>query len=199
MPGIPEPSHAARGDSDIGPRHRCRGAHARERRRHLHLGLGLRLTATSLTKPRTIVLLLGLISVADAQDLGEAPYLAENDAAMTAMMTGMAIKPSGDVDRDFAATMIAHHQGAIDMAEAELRHGTNEKLRRIAQEIVVDQMQEIAAMQLAVGNPPPPSRAAPTQIEPASLPPMQPPSMSFHDHSLTVRGPKAMPPGLATK
>jgi len=48
--------------------------------------------------------------------------------------------------------MIAHRQGAIDMAEAELRYGHNEHLRRLAQEIIIDQQQEIAAMQLAVGH-----------------------------------------------
>ena len=98
----------------------------------------------------------------------EAPFLTENDAAMATMMRGMAIKPSGDVDADFAAMMIPHHQGAIDMAEAELRHGRNETLRRIAQEIVVEQQQEIAAMRLALGQPLPPSAPSPTQAAPVS-------------------------------
>ena len=69
------------------------------------------------------------------------------------MMNGMADKPTGDIDRDFVAMMIPHHQGAIDMAVIELRYGKNEQLRRIAQEIIVDQMQEIAAMKLAIGEP----------------------------------------------
>jgi hypothetical protein len=93
----------------------------------------------------------------------EARFLSENVGAMTRMMTGMEIKPSGDVDQDFAAMMIPHHQGAMDMAQAELRHGHNEQLRRIAQEIIVDQQQEIAAMRLALGQPLPPSVAAPDQ------------------------------------
>ena len=93
----------------------------------------------------------------------EAPYLAENDAAMTKMMNAMTVKPTGDVDRDFVAMMTPHHQGAIDMAVALLRYGRNERLRRLAQEIIVTQQQEIAAMQLAVGNPLPPSKASPTQ------------------------------------
>jgi uncharacterized protein (DUF305 family) len=95
---------------------------------------------------------------------GEEPFLLENDTAMHKMMAGMDIKPSGDVDRDFAAMMIAHHQGAIDMALAELRHGTNEQLRRIAQEIIVSQQQEIAAMHMALGEPLPPSSPAPTHV-----------------------------------
>jgi len=93
----------------------------------------------------------------------EAPFLAENDAAMTRMMNDMAVKPTGDVDRDFVAMMIPHHQGAIDMAVAVLRYGHNEQLRRLAQEIIVTQQQEIAAMRLAIGEPLPPSAPAPTQ------------------------------------
>jgi YVTN family beta-propeller protein len=42
--------------------------------------------------------------------------------------------------------MIAHHQGAIDMAVAEIRFGQNEQLRRLAQEIVVTQQEEIRVM-----------------------------------------------------
>jgi len=92
-----------------------------------------------------------------------AEFRAENAAAMGKMMAGMSIKSSNDVDRDFARMMIPHHQGAIEMAEAELRHGHNEQLRRIAQEIIVDQQQEIAAMRLALGDALPPSIAAPTR------------------------------------
>ena len=88
-----------------------------------------------------------------AADDEEAPFLAENEAAMSRMMAAMAVKPSGDVDKDFVATMVPHHQGAIEMAQAELRHGRNEQLRRIAQEIIVDQTQEIAAMRLAIREP----------------------------------------------
>jgi hypothetical protein len=84
------------------------------------------------------------------------------------MMNGMAAKPTGDVDRDFAAMMIPHHQGAIDMAIIELRYGKNEQLRRIAQEIVVDQMQEIAAMKLAIGEPATDTMPAPTQPVPSA-------------------------------
>src|SRR5215468_909361 len=107
----------------------------------------------------------GLLAAAQtlmpAASTSETPFLNENQAAMRKMMTGMSIEPSGDVDRDFAAMMIPHHQGAIEMAQAELRHGRNELLRRIAQEIVVEQQQEIAAMRLAVHQPLAPSTTSP--------------------------------------
>ena len=97
----------------------------------------------------------------------EGPFLAENTVAMDKMMADMTVRPTGDVDIDFAAMMIPHHQGAIEMALAELRHGKNEQLRRIAQEIVVEQQQEIVAMRLALGQPLPPSAPAKTQAWPA--------------------------------
>ena len=87
-----------------------------------------------------------------ALDETEAAFLKENDLAMSRMMATMTITPTGDVDRDFVAAMIPHHQGAIEMAQALLRHGRNQQLRRIAQEIIVDQTQEIAAMRLALGE-----------------------------------------------
>jgi uncharacterized protein (DUF305 family) len=113
---------------------------------------------------------------ARGQLAAEAPYLAENDAAMTRMMGGMAVKPTGDVDRDFVAMMVPHHQGAIDMAMAVLRHGHNEQVRRLAQEIIVTQQEEIAAMSLAVGAPLPASISSPTQpsAEPCQKPTTSP-------------------------
>lgn len=93
----------------------------------------------------------------------ERPFLTENQRVMDKMMAGMAVTPTGDVDADFAAIMVPHHQGAIDMAVLELRFGRNEQLRRIAQEIIVDQQQEIAAMRLALGQPLPPMVSAPTR------------------------------------
>jgi hypothetical protein len=103
---------------------------------------------------------LAAMTAAGAANPGEAPFLAENRAAMATMMRHMTVKPSGDVDRDFMAMMIPHHQGAIDMARAELRYGHDERLHRIAQEIIVDQQQEIAAMRLALREPLPPSSHA---------------------------------------
>jgi hypothetical protein len=102
-----------------------------------------------------------------SSSLEEAPYLSENVSAMTKMMFDMGIRPSGDVDRDFVAMMTPHHQGAIEMAQAELRYGHNERLRRMAQEIIVTQQQEIAAMRLALGQPLPQSVPSPDQVSPA--------------------------------
>jgi uncharacterized protein (DUF305 family) len=82
----------------------------------------------------------------------EQPFLAENQTAMRTMMSGMHIEPSGDVDRDFVDMMVPHHQGAIDMAKSVLKYGHNEQIRRMAQDIVSAQEQEIQAMRQAVGE-----------------------------------------------
>ena len=99
----------------------------------------------------------------------EAPYLAENVSAMTKMMIDMGTRPSGDVDADFVAMMVPHHQGAIEMAQAELHYGRNEPLRRMAQEIIVSQPKEISAMRLSLGQRLPPSVPSPDQIPPTAM------------------------------
>ena len=66
--------------------------------------------------------------------------------AMERMHREMNIVPSGNSDRDFAAMMIPHHQGAVDMAKVELQFGKNPVLRRLAQGIIVEQLQEIEVM-----------------------------------------------------
>ncbi|HEY2388737.1 MAG TPA: DUF305 domain-containing protein [Candidatus Binatia bacterium] len=81
---------------------------------------------------------------------GPGAFDAEMTAAMTRMDAGMAIASSGNPDRDFAAMMIPHHQGAVDMALLELRYGKDPGLKRLAQEIVVTQRQEIDVMQRAL-------------------------------------------------
>ena len=60
--------------------------------------------------------------------------------------------------------MMPHHQAAIDMAQVYLRFGSNAQLQRIAQEIIVEQQQEVVAMRLAIGEELPPSAPAPTRI-----------------------------------
>lgn len=100
----------------------------------------------------------------------EGGFLQENDAAMVKMMNDMAAKPTGDINRDFVEMMIPHHQGAIDMAVAYLRYGDNQQLKRLAQEIIVEQQQEIAAMRIALGDPLPESGPVPTQVDSTGSP-----------------------------
>jgi hypothetical protein len=69
--------------------------------------------------------------------------------SMNVMHKGMHSAPyTGNPDRDFITMMIPHHQGAIDMAKAILLYGKDEQLKRLAQEIIADQQNEVQLMQL---------------------------------------------------
>ena len=62
---------------------------------------------------------------------------------MPAMHQGML---NADADVAFACGMIAHHQGAIDMAEVLLAHGDDPQMRALAEEIIAAQGPEIEQM-----------------------------------------------------
>lgn len=66
--------------------------------------------------------------------------------AMQDMMNRMGAPVTGDADRDFVNGMIPHHQGAIEMAQVELRYGHDPALRRLARRMIAAQHDEIAEM-----------------------------------------------------
>lgn len=71
------------------------------------------------------------------------------DEAMRVMHRGMHDAPrTNDPDCEFVTMMVPHHQGAIDMAKALLLYGKDEQLKRLAQEIIADQQNEVQLMQL---------------------------------------------------
>ena len=68
-------------------------------------------------------------------------------AAMDKMHEEMASAPqTGDPDRDFLATMIPHHAGAVEMARLLLIYGRDPLVRELAEEIITGQQSEIAGM-----------------------------------------------------
>jgi uncharacterized protein (DUF305 family) len=62
------------------------------------------------------------------------------------MMQDMHITYSGNADVDFVRGMIAHHQGAIDMANVELKFGKDPENHKLAREIIRAQNEEIGRM-----------------------------------------------------
>jgi uncharacterized protein (DUF305 family) len=68
-------------------------------------------------------------------------------AGMTKMNDAMAAAPmAGNPDGDFVGMMIPHHQGAVAMAETELKYGKDPELRQMARDIIAAQDKEIAQM-----------------------------------------------------
>ena len=91
-------------------------------------------------------------ALTEAQDMNNA-FVDMMTVSMQRMDKGMEQAPmNGNVDHDFATMMIPHHQGAIEMAKAELSYGKDPVMRRLAQEIIVDQQSEIEAMKLQLGK-----------------------------------------------
>lgn len=74
------------------------------------------------------------------------------------MMVGMGYN---DPDAAFAQGMLGHHIGAVDMAEIELKYGTDTKMRKLAQEIIDAQKAEIEQMQAWLTNHPNASEPTP--------------------------------------
>jgi uncharacterized protein (DUF305 family) len=62
------------------------------------------------------------------------------------MHRDMAITFTGNVDVDFVTGMIAHHQGAIDMAKVVKAFGADAEIRELAEAIIEAQEAEIAMM-----------------------------------------------------
>lgn len=57
-------------------------------------------------------------------------FLFDSDLATNNISRTMLMAPTGDIDRDLVDVMAPHHQGAIDMAHAEIRYGRNDDIRQ---------------------------------------------------------------------
>ncbi len=71
-------------------------------------------------------------------------YQRQMDEMHKGMMAGMKER---NPDRAFAVGMLAHHKGAVEMAQSELKYGTDPKMRALAEEIIKAQQAEIALME----------------------------------------------------
>lgn len=98
--------------------------------KHLKAALGAAAFTLSMT-------LIAPASLAQADMKG---MMKHNNDKMASMQM------SGKPDIDFAMMMRIHHQGAIQMAEMELKNGKEPQMRRMAQNIISAQKKEIAEL-----------------------------------------------------
>ena len=128
----------------------------------LHSSVRKRLVCVAMT-----VSVLTTTSIAFAQDQtgmrhapaaagysSEVDFIVDDNLALSKMSLDMSkmADPTGDVDRDYVALMMPHHQGAIELARAELKYGHNEEVRRLAQSIIAEREHEMSAMRRAIGE-----------------------------------------------
>lgn len=91
--------------------------------------------------------MMGMMGMGDMKMENMPEHVQENMrrmmATMPAMHQGMM---NENADVAFACGMIAHHQGAIDMAQVALEYGQDETMRALAEEIIAAQTTEIEEM-----------------------------------------------------
>lgn len=95
--------------------------------------------------------LLQPMAFAQAASPTAAPSGMQGGMGMKAMMKDMndkmsSMPMSGNQDVDFAMMMRMHHQGAIDMAQAELQAGKDPQMRKMATNVIKAQKKEIAEL-----------------------------------------------------
>ncbi|SFV29200.1 CopM family metallochaperone [Hyphomicrobium facile] len=100
-----------------------------------------RMTAERVKKDKTLKMdtAAGITAAPAASALATAIY--KMDEAIHALTY------TGNPDVDFVANLIPHHQGALDMARAELEYGTDPKIRKLAEGIIKSQDKQIAEIQ----------------------------------------------------
>ncbi len=113
-------------------------------------------TPAAATPPATTGSAATGIAAQTGSDAPEARALRDVGTRMHAAMMG--VRQSGDPDSDFVASMLPHHQGAIDMATIELQFGKDDETRQLAEQIIAAQQKEIAAMNAWLAKRPAPPR-----------------------------------------
>lgn len=84
------------------------------------------------------------------------PVTGAFEAINRRMHRDMMVDASGSADRAFAEAMIAHHQGAIDMAKVVLAFGSDARIRTLAEQVIKAQEGEIAVLRQWLADQPQP-------------------------------------------
>ncbi len=70
----------------------------------------------------------------------------DSDMSMSDMTSSLKGKTGDDFDKAFISGMIAHHQGAIDMANLAKQNAKHDEIKNLADDIVAAQTKEITEM-----------------------------------------------------
>lgn len=76
----------------------------------------------------------------DMKDMDMKPMMRKNSEKMMSMPT------TGKPDVDFATMMREHHKAAIDMAQWQLDHGSDAKMKDMARKMIAEQKKEIGEL-----------------------------------------------------
>jgi uncharacterized protein (DUF305 family) len=83
----------------------------------------------------------------ESSDAHASGFSSEIKQAMNEMETSMnSMKMTDNLDHDFAMMMIPHHESAIDMSNAVIKHGKDQDIKNIAEKVVSDSKKEISEL-----------------------------------------------------
>ena len=88
----------------------------------------------------------------DTEKTGSNAFASEMKQVMSEMESSMNMKMTNDLDHDYATMMIPHHQSAIEMSDAILKHGKDQEIKGIAEKIKSDSQKEITELKAWLQN-----------------------------------------------
>jgi len=89
----------------------------------------------------------GMMSMMGMRSGGDSQEMMDNaDMTMADMTISLEGKTGDDFDKAFLNGMIAHHQGAIDMASLAKQNAKHDEIKAMADEVIAAQTKEITDM-----------------------------------------------------
>ena len=92
-------------------------------------------------------LLSGAAGAAPGHKAKSMPMSSGSSMTMAAMTANLSGKTGDSFDKTFLSEMMAHHRGAISMAQLALTHAKHPQVKALAKSIISSQMKEVAEMQ----------------------------------------------------
>lgn len=91
---------------------------------------------------------LGITALTSKDDKNQTTRVATDHSTMSMadMTTELETKSGDDYDKAFIEMMIAHHEGAIDMAELSNTRAKHDEIKKLSNDIIEAQMAEISEM-----------------------------------------------------
>lgn len=79
-------------------------------------------------------------------DMNSQGMMDNSDMSMGDMASSLKNKTGDDFDKAFISGMVAHHQGAIDMANLAEKNANHDEIKKLSRDIVLSQTNEINEM-----------------------------------------------------
>jgi uncharacterized protein (DUF305 family) len=89
---------------------------------------------------------IGGLLVATVAATSDKPEQTGSTMSMEEMAAGLEGKTGDEYDRAFIATMITHHEGAIEMAKLSEKNAQHEEIKNLSADIIAAQEKEIDKM-----------------------------------------------------